>query len=229
MKLSSTKISQTCQSEQGWNKDLCVLREKWDTDIPTSSFPNKDNISTISGYFNGLNFNTNVRQDIKKGKYSDCHFYERKKKKEVPSSCYGKNYEENWDGLKWFLYEHRDELMYTFDYILWDSELPTRKENQFWYLILYLKTLVSLIENPVDIVDIVSYQLVNKVADLVKRVYRLENNREPLVVTKKPLAYVTAISVIDKAVLNSSNVPTDNIVVEKNFNIKSKYYLLCIY
>lgn len=203
-----------CKNYSGFDKDLCVLKNKWINYVPSQSFPESDSVSVKEAYFQySLDFDVNERLIIPSSNHwNDCHGKERKTQRPVPNECYGNTYRENWESTKLWLWEVRADLMYTFDNVLWDEKLPDRKENQFWYLMLYLKTLVTLIENPIDIVDIVSYRRNDNMADLDKRVRDLEH-KLPLL-SSAPVSQVTITkdNIAIKSELSDYTVVTDKTI-----------------
>lgn len=184
------------------------------------SFPDNTSVDVKTAYYqNSLAFDINRRENSAESKlYNDCHYKERKLQRPVPTNCYGTEFQDNWISTKNWLYEVRADLMYTFDNVLWDDLLPNRKENQFWYLILYLKTLVTLHENPIDIVNVVSYRIADNINELCTRVRDLEQ-RLPLLsettdlkqtVVKDKLAVTSFVTnytqVVDKEFVSNGNI-----------------------
>lgn len=211
-----------CTNKNLYASDLCVLYNKYINEIPSLSFPDNASLDVITSYYQeSLNFDTNKRSVAPtSNKYSDCFYNERKIQRPYPGTCYGSKLQENWESTKWWLYEVRGDLMYTFDYVLWDDKGRHKKENQFWYLILYLKTLVTLVENPIDIVNTVSYRLVDKVNELVTRVRDLEH-KLPLLSTTSGTTTVIKQGAITNEV-NDYTPVEDKVSVIKNGNIQIK-------
>lgn len=136
-------------------KKLCIIKNNWYYEMPGT-------------YFGPVNFTKNRRQywpgDLRKNaearemsksdyKNYDCLYQQRQHIRPYPGDCYGKKFGMNWMMWRFFWAEVYGDVMYAFDFILYNKSNPGRKENQFWYLILYLKTLATLIENPVEMAE----------------------------------------------------------------------------
>lgn len=223
MKWSShTHYPIACPNSEDWvQRMFCVLKYKWVDDIPITSFADTtDPMFKIDVFNNNIKFDPTLRPiDPNDNYYNDCRRKARKTMRSVPTNCYGSKVEENWESTKWWLYEVRGDLMYTFDNILYDSVIPNRKENQFWYLILYLKTLVTLIDNPIDIVNVVSYRIIDKINELENNVRLLSARMPGLSVPVSHNVYVGNVTAI-RAASTYKDFVTKNIHIDGNFQIK---------
>lgn len=137
-------------------KDLCILKQRW-YEIPEIKFASNNFSQTRREYvydnvlLDTLEERLSVASDEK---HYDCLFGQRKAMRPYPGNCYSKKF--HFENVQHdnFWAQISGEFMYTFDRVLRNDFLRERAENQFWYLILYLKTLVTLIDNPIKILEI---------------------------------------------------------------------------
>lgn len=219
--------------------NLCILRYRWDTELPSPIIMSNVNEYNIGYTEDLINFDVSSSRPYGSN-LTDCHFDERGNNMRLaPTDCYKKEFNPNYP-LTWmrFFGEIRPDLQYTFDYVLNNRIFPDRKENRLWYLMIYLKTLATLVNNPVDIVltikklDTFTEDLKNlkkALEDLQRENRNLRdhwNIQNGLLVNEHP----GHIPVIKKSSSNVLEVKDNSKCKnEKNGNILCEPYLLIIY
>lgn len=134
--------------------DFCILKQRWYTEIPETN----DGTFNISETRREYNLEYIVLDTLEerltteaKSRFGDCLQRMRRLIRPYPKKCYTKLMRWHENRFKGFWSEVSGDIMYTFDFVLYDDILKERKENQFWYLILYLKTLATLVESPASL------------------------------------------------------------------------------
>lgn len=93
--------------------------------------------------------------DPKWNKNADCFYDYRNTTRHYPSvpghSCYTDKFAKRQTAWWNFWPEIRGDLQYAFDFVMWDEYEQYHETNQFWYLMLYLKSLVTRVKSPDDI------------------------------------------------------------------------------
>lgn len=158
----------------------------------------------------------------------DCLFKTRKFTTRVPYNCY-------WDDVKinrvlefWnFWNQQGPDIMYTFDFILYNDKFYNENINRLWFIIAYVKIIAMEIENPLDIVTHV------KEINIYKKLYNQLNTR--IVVLENLIAHVFSnkgtfvdnnIVINNKPLLSRvtlhDKVTTDGDVINGNIHVNNK-------
>lgn len=249
MNLTSSleKISMP-QIEKDITTKQCILSNKWLDVIPNEFVNTRRNLME---YYNLLKFDRTYESSDKY--FWDCLSKQRKNVRPIPKqyqSCYWEKISGSMKTTEWtnFLNEVGPDLFFTFDFVLYNN-IPII-QDQFWFLIMYLKQLAINIENPFTIIKSVqrdsSYrrlynkfeQRISSLEVLVKHLFDnkkiyVENN---VVIDKTPVTRVTFVGTPISDVphtnnnINIQSSDKETYVEEnKNHNIFIKPYLLCYY
>lgn len=135
----------------------CILKDKWKKAVPTTNIQTRKSFYDIFKDF--VSFNRNIENKMKYG--GDCLYYAKKTPVNVPTDCYWKTMPADkverrysWELFK-FWHTYGPDLLYTFDFVLYDEINVIDNQNKLWFLIAYLKVITKLVDNPLDIVALV--------------------------------------------------------------------------
>lgn len=190
--------------------------------------------------------------DPKDKSVHDCLYKTRKQVISVPYDCYWDSNRVNRQIEFWnFWNQQGPDIMYTFDFILYNDRFYHDHINRLWFIIAYVKIIAMEIENPLDIVTHV------KELNLYKKLYNQMNSRivvleqliahmftnkgtfvdNNIVINNKPL--LSRVTLYDKLTteqqidliggnihVNTLDKENKDIIVEENKNIKIKPLLL---
>lgn len=146
---------------------LCVLKTKSALESPANNHTNNLNGRRSNGNDHKshhlsnkmrnldamFNFNRKITAgDNQRWSYDCLSTIRDKIKKPIPHDCY-KGKLDAGKTLRRFFGQYYGDIMYTFDYVLYDSVFPYRRENQFWFLIAYLRILAMNTGNPFNIIE----------------------------------------------------------------------------
>lgn len=141
----------TVEDSKLWNT-MCLYKYRWYNMFTNSSLVNVSESRRASVDLSKFVAARPYTKDD--ALHYDCYYYQRKEIRKYPSTCYSLLKQFNWYRHLTFWTEIHGDLMYTFDFVLFNNKNPHRKENQFWYVILYLKSLVALVANPAAILEL---------------------------------------------------------------------------
>lgn len=154
--VNQTRILTSTPTDQSKDSNLlndvfkmCLYKSKWLMEIPNEHLESRRN---FKDFYNMLHFNRNI--DLADKKYQDCFYKTRKTVINVPTSCYWVDLDH--DRTKeffnfWNMYG--PDIMYLYDFVLYDENNFQLNQNRLWYLIGYLKTLVLHIDDPFSIIE----------------------------------------------------------------------------
>lgn len=180
-------------------KNLCVIEKRWYNEIQERNF------SSVSGSESRREYKydpavLDTFEDRIYGlgesyKWKDCLLKQRNIVRPYPGNCYSKEKKLHEKQFKGWWSEVSGDIMYTFDFVLYNEVHRERKENQFWYLILYLKTLATILDNPARLAKIsIRMSLVNAKMSTIRMYYALYLTKQLI-----KLAAIYTVKAIKKA------------------------------
>lgn len=148
------------------NMKLCIQKNSWNQISSTKKYRILREDESYGDW--KYTFNRNV--DTSKKHDYDCLYNERIKVRPVPIDCYGDF--DQWTmkvSIYKFISEIINDLRFTYDFVL-HEENPNQfaKENMLWYNIMYLRTLLINIPNPITVIE-----AINNVASLTNTMNRI--------------------------------------------------------
>lgn len=172
--------------------NLCIIANRWNKEILGMNFSSDNVPQTRRGIFDPPVLETFEDRLYKSGeayKWNDCLLKQRNVFRPYPGNCYTKKKKLNENQFKGWWSEVSGDIMYTFDFVLYNEVHRERRQNQFWYLILYLKTLATVLKNPIKIANLGIRQIsVNGKMSNIRIYYALY-------LTKSLIAYAAKIAV----------------------------------
>nr|QTE04114.1 MAG: hypothetical protein [Emberiza spodocephala ambidensovirus] len=218
---------------------LCSLKQKWFDSINDVYTDFNNTFENL--YWHSFTFNHFV--DKKNKLYNDCMYLTRGPIRTVPiQSCYwttklGVIHRTNefwnlWDSVG-------PDILYMYDFVLYNNNDENLKENSLWYLIAYIKMIALEINNPYDVIKVLrsreSYrkmyhslndqleQLKLTITSLSRRLTRIEvdnislrrSNDQNKVVNRYQS---TDMTLLDGNIFVSKN-NKDDVIVDSNKNI----------